>query len=75
MLALNQLIFTMGEIGGEEISMLIDMGSAVTLVHRHIWDKIKACYGSCVSSAETVIVPARHEMVIPAKVSASDKKA
>jgi hypothetical protein len=29
----------------------------------------------CVSLAETVIVPARHEMVIPAKVSAPDKKA
>ena len=35
----------MGEIGGEEVSMLVDTGSAVTLIHRRIWDKIKACYG------------------------------
>jgi hypothetical protein len=154
-----------GEIGGEEVSMLVDTGSAVTLIHRRIWDKIQECYGpvdtgppviavnsqplsilvqcvvemrvagiyashpvlvaddishecllgveflgannftielgnGCLSSrvnhvsapvfvklcstqnvvcrvsfAKTVIIPARHEMVIPAKVSAPDKKA
>ena len=154
-------IFTDGEIGGEPLSMLVDTGSAVTLIHSRVWKKLQPKYGCleeaprvvaanglplkilgqvlvdvrvasvhashrvlvaddishdcllgvdflgannftievgnnrlssrdnnssvplylkaqpvvcCVSLAETVIVPARHEMLIPAKVSALDKK-
>jgi hypothetical protein len=154
-------IFTDGEIGGEHVSMLVDTGSAVTLIHSRVWKKLQPKYGclekgprviaanglplnvlgqllvdirvasihtshrvlvaddishDCllgvdflgannftievgssrissrdnnipaplylkrqpvvcrVSLAETVVVPARHEMVIPAKVFAPDKK-
>ena len=154
-------IFTDGEIEGEPLSMLVDTGSAVTLIHSRVWKKLQPKYGcleeaprvvaanglhlkilgqvlvdvrvasvhashrvlvaydishDCllgvaflgannftievgnnrlssrdnnssvplylkaqpvvcrVSLAETVIVPARHEMLIPAKVSALDKK-
>ena len=38
-------IFTVGEIG-ETVNMLIDTGSAVTLVHiKRVWEKLSARYG------------------------------
>ena len=32
-------VFTEGQVGGVHLNMLVDTGSAVTLVHKHVWEK------------------------------------
>ena len=38
-------VFTEGEVGGVSLNMFVDTGSAVTLVHKRVWEKVAPRYG------------------------------
>ena len=37
-------VFTEGQVGGVSLNMLVDTGSAVTLVHKRVWEKVAPRY-------------------------------
>ena len=68
-------VYLTGLVAGQPIDMLVDTGSAVTLVHQRIGSKIVNLQSKSgdnkvfrISLAETVVVPGRHEIVLHAKV-------
>ena len=51
---LGPQFFTDGEIGGELLSMLVETGSAVTLIHNRVWKKLQPKYW-CLEEAPRVV--------------------
>ena len=50
-------VFTEGQVGGVHLNMLVDTGSAVTLVHKRVWEKLAPRYGPLEAQGTQVVSP------------------
>ena len=48
-------VFTEGQVGGVHLNMLVDTGSAVTLVHKRVWEKLAPRYGPLETQGTQVV--------------------